>query len=115
VDRIARWCVALAARLTDGLARLPGYQVLGCQRSLAADSPVQQRVGIVTFRHRAIGSNDLGFILAAEGLMVRADGHCQAGQGESETSVRVSLHVYNTVAEVDRLLAVLADLDGPHS
>jgi cysteine desulfurase/selenocysteine lyase len=110
LERIARWTVALGARLTDGLHRLPDYEVLGCQRSLAADSPVQQRHGIVTFRHRRIGSNDLGFILAAEGFMVRADGHCQAEAGERTTSVRVSVHAYNTVEEIDRLLALLVRL-----
>ena len=110
VDRIARWTVALGARLTDGLRTMPGYEVLGCQESLAADSPVQQRHGIVSFRHRDIGSNDLGFILAGEGLLVRADGHCQGKQGEKTASVRVSLHVYNSADEVDRLLSVLAGL-----
>jgi cysteine desulfurase/selenocysteine lyase len=111
VDRIARWTVALAARLTDGLRGMPAYEVLGCQTSLAAGSAVQQRHGIVTFRHRDIGSNDMGFILAGEGLMVRADDHCQSERGEKTTSVRVSLHVYNTVDEIDRLLGVLTDLD----
>jgi cysteine desulfurase/selenocysteine lyase len=111
VERIARWAVALTARLTDGLCKLPSYEILGCQRSLAADSPVQQRHGIVTFRHHRIGSNDLGFILAAEGFMIRADGHCQAEGGEAATSVRVSTHVYNSVEEIDRLLQVLRRLD----
>jgi cysteine desulfurase/selenocysteine lyase len=111
VERIARWTVGLGARLTDALWRLPAYEVLGCQRSLAADSPVQQRHGIVTFRHRRIGSNDLGFILAAEGFLVRADGHCQAEKGEKTASVRVSLHAYNTEEEVDRLVELLTRLD----
>ncbi len=113
VDRIARWTVALGARLTDGLRRLRSYEVLGCQESLAADTAVQQRHGIVTFRHRRIGSNDLGFILADDGFLVRADDHCQGERGEKTTSVRVSMHVYNTVEEVDRLLDVLTDLDAP--
>ncbi|MFI2608310.1 aminotransferase class V-fold PLP-dependent enzyme [Kitasatospora sp. NPDC018619] len=109
-DRVQRWSGALAARLTDGLRTLAPYEVLGCQRSLAADSPVQRREGIVTFRHRGIGSNDLGFVLASHGLMVRADGHCQARAGERESSVRVSLHVYNSPEEVDLLLSVLRGL-----
>ncbi|MEU6207766.1 aminotransferase class V-fold PLP-dependent enzyme [Micromonospora musae] len=111
VARVARWNTALGARLTDGLRRLSSFEVLGCQSSLAADAAVQQRQGIVAFRHRLIGSNDLGFILAAHGLMVRADGHCQGDQGEKTASVRVSLHVYNTAEEVDRLLSVLVELD----
>jgi cysteine desulfurase/selenocysteine lyase len=112
-DRIARWTGALTARLTEGLGRLAPYEVLGCQASLGADSVVpatQRRHGIVTFRHRDIPSDDLGFILYSEGFMVRADTLCQAGAGEKDGSVRVSLHVYNTVEEIDRLLSVLASL-----
>ncbi|XVU25294.1 aminotransferase class V-fold PLP-dependent enzyme [Actinoplanes sp. CA-054009] len=111
LDRIARWSRALGARLTDGLDRLSSYEVLGCQESLSAASAVQRRQGIVTFRHRAISSNDLGFILESEGLLVRADGHCQGDQGEKTSSVRVSLHAYTAVEEVDRLLDALAALD----
>ncbi|GAA4588204.1 cysteine desulfurase/selenocysteine lyase [Actinoplanes octamycinicus] len=111
VDRIADWTRELGARLTDGLSGLGAYQVLGCQHSLAAASDVQRRQGIVTFRHREIGSADLGFILAADGLLVRSDGHCQGDQGEKASSVRVSLHAYNTVQEIDRLLERLADLN----
>ncbi|MFI9273085.1 aminotransferase class V-fold PLP-dependent enzyme [Kitasatospora sp. NPDC052896] len=105
--RIERWTVALAARLTDGLRRLPGYELLGCQLSLAVDSPVQQRHGIVSFRRHGTSANDLGFVLSTHGFLVRADSHCQARAGEQEDSVRVSLHVYNTPEEIDRLLGVL--------
>ncbi|HWS36924.1 MAG TPA: aminotransferase class V-fold PLP-dependent enzyme [Actinoplanes sp.] len=111
LTRIARWNQALGVRLTEGLSKMAAYEVLGCQRSLTSDSLVQQRHGIVTFRHHSIGSNDLGFILAGDGLLVRADGHCQGAQGEKTASVRVSLHVYNTPDEVDRLLDALSRLD----
>ncbi|GAB2755703.1 aminotransferase class V-fold PLP-dependent enzyme [Streptomyces bullii] len=111
VDRIEQWTAALAARLTEGLRHLDAYEVLGCQTSLAADSPVQRRLGIVTFRHRDIDSGDLGFILFSHGFMVRSDHHCQGGAGERTGSVRVSLHVYNTAEEIDRLLTVLATLE----
>ncbi|MFI0765648.1 aminotransferase class V-fold PLP-dependent enzyme [Streptomyces sp. NPDC021218] len=109
-DRIERWTVALAARLTDGLRQLDAYQVLGCQTSLAADSDVQRRLGTVAFRHREITSGDLGFILFSHGFMVRSDSHCQGSAGEKTGSVRVSLHVHNTPAEIDRLLSALATL-----
>ena len=109
-DRIERWTVALGARLTDGLRHLDGYEILGCRTSLAADSPVQRRQGIVTFRHHDIDSGDLGFILFSHGFMVRSDSHCQGSAGEKSDSVRVSLHAYNTVEEIDRLLSVLATL-----
>jgi cysteine desulfurase / selenocysteine lyase len=109
-ERVERWNVSLAARLTDGLSRLAPYEVLGCALSLAVGSPVQQRMGIVTFRHRDIDAADLGFILFSHGFMVRSDTHCQGRAGEPRTSVRVSVHVYNTPEEIDRLLAVLAEL-----
>ncbi|GHH09168.1 putative cysteine desulfurase [Streptomyces lanatus] len=109
-DRIERWTVALAARLTEGLRHLDAYEILGCQAALAADSPVQRRQGIVTLRHHAIDSGDLGFILFSHGFMVRSDQHCQGSAGESTGSVRASLHIYNTAEEVDRLLEVLASL-----
>ncbi|MBC9726002.1 aminotransferase class V-fold PLP-dependent enzyme [Streptomyces sp. TRM68367] len=110
VDRIERWTVALVARLTEGLRRLDAYEILGCQKSLAAGSTVQQRQGIVTFRHRDIDSGDLGFILFSHGFMVRSDNHCQGSAGERTGSVRVSLHVYNTQEEIDQLLSALASL-----
>ncbi|GAU66535.1 cysteine desulfurase [Streptomyces sp. NBRC 110611] len=111
-DRIERWTVALAARLTDGLSRLAPYEILGCRASLPAASQVQRRRSIVTFRHRDIGSNDLGFILYSHGFMVRSDHHCQAGTdaGAKDGSVRVSLHVHNTPEEVDALLSTLTSL-----
>ncbi|MEV5548264.1 aminotransferase class V-fold PLP-dependent enzyme [Streptomyces sp. NPDC052309] len=113
VEWIARWTTTLTTRLTDRLRDLGPYEVLGCRASLAADSVLpaaQRRHGIVTFRHRDIPSDDLGFILFSHGLMVRADSLCQAGADERDGSVRVSLHVYNTVEEIDRLLTVLASL-----
>ncbi|MEU8433094.1 aminotransferase class V-fold PLP-dependent enzyme [Streptomyces sp. NPDC029216] len=108
--RIERWTVALTALLTDGLDRMDAYEVLGCRTSLAAGSRVQRRRSLVTFRHRGIDSRDLGFILFSHGFMVRTDGHCQAGRGAKEGSVRVSLHVHNTPEEVEALLAALASL-----
>ncbi|RSS81674.1 aminotransferase class V-fold PLP-dependent enzyme [Streptomyces sp. WAC06614] len=110
VDRIHRWTRALAAVLTDGLSRMPAYEVLGCATSLAADSPVQRRGSIVTFRHHGIGAQDLGFILFSEGFMVRSDDQCQAGRSVRDSSVRVSLHVYNTPEEMQALLVALAKL-----
>ncbi|MFE0811829.1 aminotransferase class V-fold PLP-dependent enzyme [Streptomyces sp. NPDC058794] len=113
VDRIARWTAGLTTRLTDRLRHLDAYEILGCPTSLAADSVLpgdQRRHGIVTFRHRDIPSDDLGFILYSHGFMVRADSLCQAGVEDGKGSVRVSVHAYNTGEEIDRLHGVLASL-----
>jgi cysteine desulfurase/selenocysteine lyase len=109
-ERIERWTVALTSLLTDGLDRMGAYEVLGCRQSLAAGSEVQRRRSLVTFRHRAISSQDLGFILFSHGFMVRTDGHCQAGRDAEDGSVRVSLHVHNTPEEMQELLTALATL-----
>ncbi|WP_086804559.1 aminotransferase class V-fold PLP-dependent enzyme [Streptomyces caniscabiei] len=109
-DRIERWTVALTSLLTDGLARMDAYEVLGCRTSLRADTEVQRRRSLVTFRHREIGSQDLGFILFSRGFMVRSDGHCQAGLDPEDGSVRVSLHVHNTREEIEGLLTTLTSL-----
>ncbi|MBQ0826131.1 aminotransferase class V-fold PLP-dependent enzyme [Streptomyces tagetis] len=113
VDRVGAHVSALATRLTDRLRRLKAYEIVGCPASLASDTALpaaQRRHGIVTFRHRDIRSDDLGFILFSHGFMVRADSLCQAGTDDEDGSVRVSLHVYNTAEEIDRLLTVLASL-----
>jgi cysteine desulfurase/selenocysteine lyase len=111
LDRIARWNQALGVRLTEGLRRMAAYEVLGCRRSPAAEVRPARRHGVVAFRHHAIGSGDLGFVLAADGLLVRADDHCPGAPGGRTAAVRVSPHVYNTPEEVDRLLAALSRLD----
>ncbi|CRK58216.1 Cysteine desulfurase [Alloactinosynnema sp. L-07] len=112
LDRVREWSTALGVLLTDSLSRMADVEVLGCQRSLTADSDVQRREGIVTFRHRKVRSDDLGFVLADEGIMVRADSHCQAGRDSADRAVRVSPHVYNTPDEIDRLLSVVRRCEG---
>ncbi|GAB2630964.1 aminotransferase class V-fold PLP-dependent enzyme [Nocardia goodfellowii] len=112
LSEIQAWNTALCARLTDELSRLRGIQVLGCQNSLTASSPVQRRESIVTFRHERVRSDDLGFVLADAGIMVRADSHCQAGRDARDLAVRVSVQAYNTPEEIDRLLEVVRRCEG---
>ena len=107
VTSIQRWCTALCALLTDGLARLPEVTVLGCQDSLAASSTVQRRESLVTFRHRRVRSDDLGFALTAAGLLTRYDTHCQAGRDSQDHAVRVSVHAYTSPEEIHRLLDIV--------
>jgi cysteine desulfurase/selenocysteine lyase len=111
VDRIDWWTTALAARLTDALAGMAGFEILGCQTSLTLAVAAQRRHGIVTFRHAEVPANDLGFVLADRGLMVRADAHCQGGSTPEEASVRVSLHAYSAPNEIERLIAALEPLE----
>lgn len=108
VATIQRWCTGLCALLTDGLARIPEVTVLGCQDSLLAGSAVQRRESLVTFRHRRVRSDDLGFVLAAAGLLTRYDAHCQAGRDSQDHAIRVSVHAYTSPDEIRRLLDIVA-------
>src|SRR6266536_3480089 len=96
--------------LTDALSALPPVTILGSQNGLAPGAAGALRRGIVTFRYAGIPAHDLGFILDAEHIMVRADGHCQGSRGETESSVRASFHAYTSVAEVRRLVAAVTAL-----
>lgn len=97
----------LCALLTDGLARIPEVTVLGCQDSLAASSTMQRRESLVTFRHRRVRSDDLGFVLTAAGLLTRYDAQCQAGRDSQDHAVRVSVHAYTSPEEIHRLLDIV--------
>ena len=62
----------------------------------------------MSFRLPGIRANDVGFILAAHQVYVRAGGHCLAGPDAD--AIRISTHVYNAVAEVDRTADLLAHI-----
>lgn len=94
---IHTWTVVLAARLAQRLNGIGDIELLGCRQC--------PRENIVTFRHRRMPASDLGAVLAANGIMVRADEGLHPSPGGA---VRVSVHVYNTPDEIERLLEVLA-------
>lgn len=66
--------------------------------------------GIVSFNVPGVPANELGFILSQHGVLVRAEDHCSASSDLGD-SVRVSLNIYNTEAEIDRLADVLLELN----
>lgn len=91
----------LAARLAAGLRELPHVTVYG---------PVskEQRNGVVAFNVGSLHAHDVATVLDAQGTAVRAGHHCAQvlmdHLGVSGT-VRASVAFYNTVAEVDSLVA----------
>ncbi len=68
--------------------------------------------GLVSFRFEGLSSNEVGSVLEQEQIFVRTGDHCMSVPGENEDSIRVSLHLYNTKDEIDRLLQVLHHLLG---
>ncbi|HSM14452.1 MAG TPA: cysteine desulfurase [Thermoanaerobaculia bacterium] len=102
LDRLGRERVAahedrLLDRAVTRLAGIPGVRLIGTAR---------ERAGVVSFVLDGAHAHDVGTVLDAEGVAVRAGHHCaqpvMARFGVAAT-VRASFGVYNTEQEVDAL------------
>lgn len=96
---------ALAHRLREGLATIPGVRIVS---ALGTDRP---NVGVVTFTVEGWDSSLVSQVLSDEdGIAVR-DGRfcahllCDAVVGQGSTAVRASLGLATTADHVDRLIA----------
>jgi cysteine desulfurase/selenocysteine lyase len=94
--------VALREHAAAGLAALPGVQLLSTETGASA---------IVSFAAGGAHPHDIGTLLDEEGIAVRTGHHCaqplleHLGLGPT---TRASFALYNTHAEVERLLAGVA-------
>jgi len=66
--------------------------------------------GILSFTMANISASEAGFILAEHGILVRTGDHCISSRDAFDDTIRVSMHVYNTQEDVDRLIAVVKTL-----
>jgi cysteine desulfurase/selenocysteine lyase len=101
LDRIAGHERALADCATEVLTRLPGVRVVG--------RPAK-RAGIVSFVMDGVHPHDLGTVLDREGVAIRAGHHCCQPLMDRlglPATARASFACYNTLAEVDALIAAL--------
>lgn len=92
----------LVIAAANGLSEIDGAQVLG--------DPVANQGGIVSFTVDDIHPYDVGNHLNDHGIAVRTGVHCAIPLLDSLSvlgTVRVSFGVYNTMAEVERLLAAV--------
>jgi len=89
----------LVAATLDGLAEIPEVRVIG---------PVADRHSPVAFLVDGVHAHDVGQVLDDDGVAVRVGHHCawplHRRYGVA-ASVRASFSVYNTLDEVDRLIA----------
>ncbi len=94
--------VALREHAAAGLAALPGVQLLSTETGASA---------IVSFAAGGVHPHDIGTLLDEQGIAVRTGHHCaqplleHLGLGPT---TRASFALYNTHAEVERLLAGVA-------
>jgi cysteine desulfurase family protein len=111
LDAIRHHEVLLCDRLRAALAELPGFEVFGHANPAA-------RVGTVSFRCEVMPASDLGAILDQSfDIAVRPGLHCAPYVHKSLGSypdglVRVSTGPFNTVADIDRLVAALSEVTG---
>jgi cysteine desulfurase / selenocysteine lyase len=97
---------ALAVRLLEGLARIPGVRIFGPRDPRA-------RTALVSFSADGVDPFVLAHLLDGQGIAVRAGGHCAYPLAEAlgvEGTVRVSPYIYNTPEEIDRFLETLETL-----
>jgi cysteine desulfurase/selenocysteine lyase len=99
MDEIDRHDRKLAAYAVERLAEIEDVKIYG---------PLQGRTGLVTFNIGDIHPHDVATVLDAEGIAVRAGHHCcqplMRWLGVTATA-RASFYLYNTEADIDRLVA----------
>jgi cysteine desulfurase/selenocysteine lyase len=108
MDRVAAHEQLLCEHLVKGLAQRPWVRVVG--PDVGAD-----RGATVAFVVDGVHAHDVGQVLDAEGVAVRVGHHCawplHRALGLTATT-RASFAAYNTVGEVDALLAALDRVPG---
>ncbi|MCA9089843.1 MAG: cysteine desulfurase-like protein [Planctomycetaceae bacterium] len=111
-DAIACHENALRRRLLEGLQELTEFRLWG----LGLNAPESSRVPTVSVTHTSLSPRDMATRLAHLGLYCWPGNHyavpfTTAAGLEPDGTLRIGLLHYNTVGEVDRLLAGLRDVD----
>jgi cysteine desulfurase / selenocysteine lyase len=107
IEKIHDQLLTLSQYLLDKLRTVPGIEFLPgiafCRCAVG--------YGTIAFNINGIPSSDIGFILNENNIFVRAGTHCTGGVSNKNGAVRVSLHIYNTTEEIDKLVRVLKSLN----
>jgi cysteine desulfurase/selenocysteine lyase len=94
---------ALMGYALERMREVPGMRIFGPTR-------LEERSGVVSFTLADVHPHDLATILDSEGVAIRAGHHCtqplmrRLGVG---ATARASFYLYNTPADVDRLIGAL--------
>ncbi len=102
LDRIGAHEHDLLRYATDQLSAIPGVRMVGTAKRKAA---------VVSFLVGDVHPHDVGTILDQQGIAVRTGHHCAQPVMERfgiTATVRASMGLYNTRAEIDRLAAAVA-------
>lgn len=88
----------LLAYATERVSEVPGLRIVGT---------AEEKVAVVSFVMEAAHPHDIGTILDAQGVAIRTGHHCTQPLMERldlPATARLSLGVYNTEADIDRLM-----------
>jgi len=100
-DAIAAYETELHDYAVDALSEVPSLRLIGTAR---------EKVAVLSFVLGDIHPHDIGTILDAEGVAVRAGHHCAQPTMQFyqvPATVRASLAFYNTRGEIDTLVKAL--------
>ncbi|MFP5289478.1 MAG: SufS family cysteine desulfurase [Actinomycetes bacterium] len=106
MDRIAATEHVLAARLLDGLARVPGVRILG------AENPAP-RVALASIVVDGVHAHDAGQVLDDRGIAARVGHHCAQPLHRRfgvSASLRLSAGIHTTEDELDRAIDAVAGI-----
>jgi cysteine desulfurase / selenocysteine lyase len=101
MDNIVRHEQLLLHYAQEKLSEISGLRMIGTAKN---------KVGVISFVLSGIHPHDIGTVLDYEGIAVRAGHHCAMPLIERlgvPATVRVSFGVYNTLDEIDALIAAL--------
>ncbi|MPZ49353.1 MAG: SufS family cysteine desulfurase [Dehalococcoidia bacterium] len=94
---------SLAAYAIDRMSALPEVTIYG-------PKDPEERVGVVAFNYGDIHPHDLSQVLDQRGIAIRAGHHCAQPlmrRLDCVATARASFYVYNTFAEIDKLVEAL--------
>ena len=101
MDAVAAHEHGLLAYATERVTALDGVRLVGTAR---------HKAGVLSFVMEGVHPHDVGTVLDAEGVAIRAGHHCAQPVMERygvTATARASFGVYNTRAEVDALVAAI--------
>ena len=102
IERVHAHEQVLLQRATVALERVPGLTIIG---------QAAHKAGVISFTLEGVHPHDLGTILDAEGVAVRAGHHCAMPVMEFfdvAATARASFGCYSNDADVEQLVAALA-------
>ncbi len=97
-EAIGAWEHELLSRATELVRAVPGVRLIGTAR---------EKAGVLSFTLEGVHPHDLGTILDADGVAIRAGHHCAQPVMERfgvHATARASFAFYNTLEEIDVLV-----------